>query len=268
MILKPRLFRKPRRGHWATKGLVGLWLFNEGSGNKVLDLSGNGNTGTFVNTPTWVSGKFGPAVYLPGSNQYITANPINPSDVSISIWVKKNRNGSFERLVFDNDTGGYYTWGVQYTSVNTFTFEVYSAGGHFFSSTATITDTLWHNWVATYNGSQGANAICNLYLDGVFESSGALTNNSVEIPSGSVSLDIGRIQWDSVYYYGQFYIDNIVIYNRIVSASEIALLYREPFCMFERDPIELWVGSVGAGEPPAVSVSVMYHHYQMAGGGG
>ena len=31
-----------------TKGLVGCWLFNEGSGDKVYDLSGNGNTGTLT----------------------------------------------------------------------------------------------------------------------------------------------------------------------------------------------------------------------------
>ena len=35
-------------------------------------------------------------------------------------------------------------------------------------------------------------------------------------------------------------IDNVVYWNRALTASEIALLYREPFCMFEQDPIELW----------------------------
>ena len=60
MILKPRPFRKPVKGHWATKGLVCFPLMNEGSGDKVFDLSGNGNTGTLGAGTTWVSGKFGP----------------------------------------------------------------------------------------------------------------------------------------------------------------------------------------------------------------
>ena len=33
-------------------GLVGYWNFNEGSGNTVTDLSGNGNNGT-INGATW-----------------------------------------------------------------------------------------------------------------------------------------------------------------------------------------------------------------------
>ena len=33
-------------------GLVGYWNFNEGSGNTVTDLSGNGNNGT-ISGATW-----------------------------------------------------------------------------------------------------------------------------------------------------------------------------------------------------------------------
>ncbi|GEM_PF-3485846 len=36
-------------------GLVGYWRFNEGSGTTTVDASGNGNTGTLVNNPTWVT---------------------------------------------------------------------------------------------------------------------------------------------------------------------------------------------------------------------
>lgn len=37
-------------------GLVALWHFDEGSGNTTADASGNGNTGTLINNPQWVSG--------------------------------------------------------------------------------------------------------------------------------------------------------------------------------------------------------------------
>jgi len=48
-----------------------------------------------------------------------------------------------------------------------------------------------------------------------------------------------------------------LIYNRILSASEIAQLYREPFCMFDRDPIELWTGAMGGGVPPVGNAGIM-----------
>jgi hypothetical protein len=37
--------------------LVGWWRMMEGSGTTVADSSGNGNTGTFTNSPAWVSGE-------------------------------------------------------------------------------------------------------------------------------------------------------------------------------------------------------------------
>ena len=51
-------------------GLVAHWKFDEGSGNAVKDLSGNGNDGTIVpanaTEPTWGTGEFAGAVLLSG----------------------------------------------------------------------------------------------------------------------------------------------------------------------------------------------------------
>ena len=37
-------------GHPLSRGVVGYWLFNEGVGGRVNDLSGNGNTGVWHGT--------------------------------------------------------------------------------------------------------------------------------------------------------------------------------------------------------------------------
>jgi hypothetical protein len=44
------------------KTIVGLWLFDEGSGNTAKDSSGNKNDGAFMGKPAWVDGKFGKAL--------------------------------------------------------------------------------------------------------------------------------------------------------------------------------------------------------------
>src|SRR6185437_2417550 len=55
-------------------GLVAAYSFDEGSGNTVTDLSGNGNNGTLTNT-TWTnSGKFGNALVFDGSDSLATIN--------------------------------------------------------------------------------------------------------------------------------------------------------------------------------------------------
>jgi hypothetical protein len=59
-------------------GPVAAWDFNEGSGTITSDVSGNGNTATLVNGPSWVPGKHGNAVSLDGVNDYLSA-PNSPS---------------------------------------------------------------------------------------------------------------------------------------------------------------------------------------------
>ena len=52
-----------------TASLIGCWLMNEGSGDRVFDLSGNGNIGTFGSgaaRPFWQGGKSGSSVYFDG----------------------------------------------------------------------------------------------------------------------------------------------------------------------------------------------------------
>src|SRR3989344_2045736 len=48
-----------------TNGLIGYWAFEEQSGTTAGDSSGNGNTGTLVNGPTWTTGKVGPLTSVP-----------------------------------------------------------------------------------------------------------------------------------------------------------------------------------------------------------
>jgi len=40
-------------------GPVAHWKFDEGSGTTAADSSGNGNTGTLLNSPTWTTGRVG-----------------------------------------------------------------------------------------------------------------------------------------------------------------------------------------------------------------
>jgi len=48
--------------------VVGIWLFDDGSGNTAEDSSENGNDGEFVGDPQWVDGKFGDALSFDGGS--------------------------------------------------------------------------------------------------------------------------------------------------------------------------------------------------------
>ena len=65
------MFAGQRSAKIDPKTIMGLWLLDEGQGDKVEDSSGNGNTGTLVNGAQWADGKFGKAVELDGSDDYV-----------------------------------------------------------------------------------------------------------------------------------------------------------------------------------------------------
>jgi len=72
---------------------VGMWLFDEGSGNVAKDSSENKNDGTLMNDPKWVDGKFGKALEFDGVDDYVEIPDSNGLDITNNItivcWVLK-----------------------------------------------------------------------------------------------------------------------------------------------------------------------------------
>ncbi|MCX7997211.1 MAG: DUF2341 domain-containing protein [Patescibacteria group bacterium] len=69
---------------------VAEWKFDENTGTSVADTTGNNNTATFQNSPTWVRGKFGSGLSLNGTNAYLrvsTMTGLSNTTGTISAWV-------------------------------------------------------------------------------------------------------------------------------------------------------------------------------------
>ena len=47
--------------------IAGMWTFEEGKGDTVEDLSGNGSDGTFVGDIKWAKGQFGNGIEFSGA---------------------------------------------------------------------------------------------------------------------------------------------------------------------------------------------------------
>lgn len=108
---------KPMRGCWIvpfalwgvvvmsvhgldTKGLVGLWLFDEGAGKVAKDTSGNDNDAQLDADAKWTEGKFGKALLtLPQ-----TASTVPVSD-SLNTVADAISVGGWFRIDKDSDTG-------------------------------------------------------------------------------------------------------------------------------------------------------------------
>lgn len=218
-------------------------------------MSGNKYEGSFIGTPDWSSGEHGHSIYLNGINEAIQTNiptqSVVTEEFTIITSLKPNRATNWQRAVSKSGVVEI----IDYS--NSIILRVYTSGGNYsvqHLSPAFSTDK-YHILAVTYDGTY-----INFWIDGEHVEvddatcSGALTSNSNNWEIGRESQAGGD--------YWQGYCEYFYIWNRALSASEAALLYREPFCMFRQDTIELWAAATqGGGAPPGLSIPVAMHHY-------
>jgi len=91
---------------YSTKGgllsnLAGLWRFDEGTETTAYDSSGNNNTGTLVNNPQWVAGKFGSALSFDGNDSYVNCeeNVDITTAITIEAWIKPSAFTDYDAIV-------------------------------------------------------------------------------------------------------------------------------------------------------------------------
>ena len=190
---------------WAdiTTGLIGWWKFDEGSGTSTTDSSNSGNTGALQNTPTWVKGNIGPyALNFNGSNQYVSASlAVASTPFSVSCWVYVL---SYTIGAAAISTGNNTNWFLQIGGTDQWQFEAATS-----LSAAPI--GVWQHLVGTDNGTTAV-----IYINGVQIGSTAHSFGA------STSVNFGR-RSDGNYFHG--YIDDVRIYNRTLSASDVVQLY-------------------------------------------
>lgn len=216
---------------WLTDGLVGWWKMDEASWNgtsgEVIDSSGAGNNGTRAGDATTSStAKFNRAGTFDGNGDYV--NMGNPSilnisgNITVSAWVKLSASQAGRWIVSRYD--GAHDW-FSYalfmsTSVdNTIRFVIYTTtSGGVATSARAYYDGKWHLLTGVYNGS---NVL--LYIDGGAE---AITGSALSGPidtSHAVNVCIGAQSLASYPFIGL--IDDVMIFNRALSAQEVSRLY-------------------------------------------
>jgi len=246
MILKPPKGAMLNRGHPYARGLVGCWLMNEGGGNIVNDLSGNGNVGTIGANLAWGSGKHGHTVDWSGSDNDIDSDNVIdfptitelPVTFTLAHWVK------IPNTPWENQ--------VSIAFVEEATNQTYIEKHY----TATADGPTTHSWRVRNNYGTGLTLLSDNNCQTDVWEFVALTRDSSNVyrtfVNGIVQGDtgssgVGVIDCSNLHQIGysqnlagsgknfEGEISTFSIYNRALTASEIAQLYREPFCMFEVD---------------------------------
>ncbi|MHA2067699.1 MAG: LamG-like jellyroll fold domain-containing protein [Candidatus Thorarchaeota archaeon] len=233
---KPMLGRQLNRAHPLSKGLVGAWVMNEGSGDRVNDLSGNGNHGTITGTG-WVAGDKGPAF---GGNRtgYITLPNLGVSGSTPRTVVMK-----FYLLNTDSSDDALVCWGTDTADGNNFTIYsnlngagqiyLYTKGRDKYTASNVFSANKWHSAALSYNGGniEDADSI-EMYVDGNSVNFSDVGANTGVLDTGDTNYFIEHWAFDAADDL-RGYMEHVYIYDRVLAPAEISWLHREPYAMFE-----------------------------------
>ncbi|HEY0713191.1 MAG TPA: LamG domain-containing protein, partial [Polyangia bacterium] len=223
-------------------GLVGYWKLDDGT-TPISDRSGYGHSGTLYNIPTWGAGTTalqfsnGNAMVLNGTDEYARISrttTLEPTAVSVSIWIKRNGNQSqYARIVDKTYSNGgaapYQSYALQMNNNATkhgqIHWEVGLSGGGTSSSSSgdtTITDGTWHHVVGVYDPA-GSAPQQRLYINGVLYASATVTTALAYDTATTGDLYFGQSGGSNQYFKGT--IDDLRIYNRGLTSADVATLY-------------------------------------------
>lgn len=221
-------------------GLVGYWTFDgkDMLNGTVQDKSGNGGKGNLKNTATstlYAPGKIGQGFNFDGIDDYVdvTASATdNLNNITICAWIKPNRvqtafTDGFPVLVMkgSNTSSNYWDLYLEGTKAPYEFGTSYDVGnGGYSQSGPVIVADVWSHICAVQNGLLSSNYL--LYLNGASTPNGGDLGGSGDSRSSDTGVhlnlgsDIGGYKYSGL-------LDDVRIYNRVLSEIEIRQLYNQ-----------------------------------------
>ena len=198
-----------------------------GTGTTWTDVSGNNNTGTLTNGPTFNQANGGVIVF-DGTDDYVNvanASSLNPSNgISVSVWVKftSTINNTRQMMVEKHTTNSSGWWFAGENNKIVWLVMGTSGGEKMIdltNNTSIISGTIY-NIVGTYDGTSST---LKLYVNGR-DDGGTIAGGGSGLSSSSNPLIIGKQHnWGN----GPSSITmfNTSLYNRALSADEVLQNY-------------------------------------------
>jgi hypothetical protein len=214
------------------RGLAGWWKLDELSGTTATDYSGNGNNGTLTNGPIWTPGQLGGALSFDGVNDWVdigNPNILNPVNaISVCAWVKTPAPTPTIQMVVNKDDAGFQ-YVLRITGSGQMFFRVSNAATTVFPSitgNTTLLANTWYHACGTYTNA--GNGAVNLYLNGIADAT-TVTGSITMANNNNRHVAIGN-RYSALDFPFSGVIDDVRIYNRELSASDVAALYANAVC--------------------------------------
>jgi hypothetical protein len=206
-------------------GPFAFWKLDEGSGTTAADSAGSA-TGQLRNGAAWTTGRLGNAVSFDGTDDFIALPnlDVSGSTLTLSAWVKNTAfpNNIDQRFISKSTDAAEQShyWLLSHSNAqgqNRLRFRL-RTGTHtttLIASSGELPLNQWYHAAATYDGAN-----MRLYLNGALV--GTASKTGTIATNANVPVNIARSPDGTNYLRGT--IDDVRIYRRALSASEIAAL--------------------------------------------
>ena len=204
---------------------IAHWKLDEGSGTTASDSSGNGNTGTLLNGPSWTTGKLNNSLSFDGVDDYVTLpdmGTVESYPFTFTAWFRSSSSDNDMTIVSQENSGdqtqrvqlyftdGLLSWNIRSTAAEA---EIQVAGQY--------RDGNWHHVAGVSMASNNH----EFFVDGV-----SVGISAVNVPAPAVNkATIGNWFFVAGYFFTGA-IDDVRIYNRALSSQEVQNLYQVLTC--------------------------------------
>lgn len=209
-----------------SNGLIGYWPLNEGGGSAINDSSGHGNTGSLLGNPQWTSGQIKQAIYFDGIDDQVTLGDspfdFGTNSFSVSFWIKPSDTSSQKEQVVIAKVNASLAKGWRISQIGN-VINLWVRAGSVTTTAAhspAVVNGEWTHAVAVVDQSAGT---IKVYANAVPGTSGSIAQfGSFDTP-GTLLRFAGYRADSSMIFKGA--LDEVKIYNRALSASEVSAIY-------------------------------------------
>lgn len=226
----------------------------EGAGNKVHDYSRNQNYGTFQGNTSWLNNILsfdgtGDGVKINHSDSvdmteeltFITKVKLNSVSIDYQSFVGKRSVAGYDPLQWGFSTGEDVT-------INELGFWVYTdAYYNYTTSSANLQTNTWYVFAVTYN-----KGTAHIYIDGREKSAGGALPNV--LISNNDPVHLGYLTHTSINDMNG-YMEYALIFNRELSAAQVATLYNNPHGTVEQIRKPIWIVPLAPTTPTPTTVA-------------
>lgn len=185
------------------------------------DLSGNGSHGLMAGSGSYAAARHGRCVYFPGGGAKVSCvspkRPLGNSPRTTAVWFKTTNAhaGIGALLSYGASTAARLCWLLLVYNTKLVFGTGYSADE--LTSTAVVSDGLWHHALVSYDGT-----FITLYLDG--RQIGQVSDTIVNTGS-TYTIAMGQTEWGSYSYTGS--ISDVKVFNYALSRHQVAMEYNQ-----------------------------------------